>query len=955
VPEHDQRPLYGAGKWQADLVRRELRREGVLVPLGGRAFDVLEILVRAEGALVTTEAIMARAWPGLFVTPGTLRVHIAALRKAFGTERDMVATSTGQGYRLVGDWTLRHDITEVADLTARVPDVAPGNLPAAEAELIGRDESLRRVRDLLSAYRVVTLIGAGGIGKTRLALEVARQLRDSFQGDVWFVELAAIADPALIASAVARTLALDLGSTEPSDAAIVDTIGDRKLLLVLDNCEHVVDAAAALAETLVRLCPQTVVLATSREALRIDGEQAFRVPPLEVPPLEHRPSRAPHQTRPAARDHSAARLFIARVAAQQPDFRPTTETLPVIGAICRRLDGIPLAIEFAAARAATLGVQEVLGRLDDRLGLLVEGRRTALPRHRTLRATLDWSYQLLPETEQRLLRHLAVFVVGFTLDAAIAVMRDLDSDPSVMAGIANLVAKSLLVRDQAADRWRLLETTRAFAHEKLAENREAEAAARRHAVFFLRLVTPPAADAEPARDDLVRYGGEVDNVRSALDWAFSRAGDAAIGVSLTAVYVPVWLHLSLMAECRRRVEQALATDPSDRLDPRLIMQLHIALGVALTHTTGRAEQAGANLARALELADGLNDEDSQLRALWAIWDHHSNLREYAAAQPAAERFSRLAQTAENPGRSLVADRLMGHTHHYRGNQPQARLYTERVLDRHRVPQDRRPTIWLQYDQRILARAILARVLCLQGFPDQAKQQAQASFDEAQATDHKLSLCYALCIAIYPVALLTGDVATFEAILPTGTELAATHRLPYYRSWTRCLQGVLLIRRGQFAAGTISLRGALDDFGTIGARQPEFLLALAEGQAGAGRPDDALATIENAMIRADRQGENWCTAELHRVQGELLLQTGQPALAAAGCFTRALEIASGQGALLWELRAALSLARLYIRQREPAAASALLAPIHARFTEGFDTADLHAAKTLLAKLPAPLCR
>jgi predicted ATPase len=392
---------------------------------------------------------------------------------------------------------------------------------------------VQQLQELVSGCRAITLTGPGGIGKTTLALEVARSLFPAFDGDCWLVDVVSLSDPGLVPSMVAGVLSLRLGGDEISPESVARAIGGKKLLLVLDNCEHVIDAAAKLAETIVRTCPHAYVLATSREVLRIEGEHVYRVPPLDVP--------SPHQEESdIVLGHSAVQLFIARARALDPDFSPYGVNLRAIAAICRRLDGIPLAIEFAAARAATLGPELVLSRLDERFGLLTGGRRTALPRHQTLRATLDWSYDLLPGPERCLLRRLGIFAAGFTLEAANAVMSDQGYTASaLLEQIANLVAKSLVTLDGSAPagRWRLLETARAYALEKLAESGETEQAARRCAQFFRDLVGPVMHGSQepPTAEDMARYGREIDNVRAALDWSFSPAGDVAIGVVLTAV------------------------------------------------------------------------------------------------------------------------------------------------------------------------------------------------------------------------------------------------------------------------------------------------------------------------------------------------------------------------------------------------------------------------------------
>ena len=413
--------------------------------------------------------------------------------------------------------------------------------------------AVQRLLDFLSAYRVVTLTGPGGVGKSALALEVARTLFPAFGGDAWLIELASLSDPDLVPSVVTGVLGLKLGGVEISAESVARAIGGERLLLVLDDSEHVIDAAAQLVETMVRVCPRTTVLATSREALRIEGECVYRVPPLEVP--------SEHWKEPSdVLGRSAAELLVARMRELDSDFSPDSDGLAAIAAICRHLDGIPLAIEFAATRAAALGLEQVASRLDDRLTLLTGGRRTALPRHRTLRAMLDWSYETVLEAEQGLFRRLAVFPGGFTLEAAAAVAGD-STASAVAESMANLVAKSLVMRDASvpAGRWRLLETIRAYGLGTLAESGDAEQITKRCAAFFRDLFVraAPGSSREAATADLAQAAREIDNVRAAIDWCFSQSGRSGIGVALTAAYAPVWLNLSLTAELRDRAEYAL--------------------------------------------------------------------------------------------------------------------------------------------------------------------------------------------------------------------------------------------------------------------------------------------------------------------------------------------------------------------------------------------------------------
>jgi predicted ATPase/DNA-binding winged helix-turn-helix (wHTH) protein len=957
VSETSANLVYVCDQWEIDLGRRELRSRGIPVPLGGRAFEVVTILVQSASEFVTKDHLMERVWPGATVGEGTIHVHISAVRKALGPDRGLLKTASGRGYRLLGGWKPQQREATAAPVysspirTSGAPPV--NNFPPFITRLIGRAAAAQFVRDLVSAYRVVTLTGPGGIGKTSLAIKAVRYLLSDFEDGGWLVELASLSDPGLVPSTVASTLGLKV-TGEISADSVARAVGGRHLLLVLDNCEHCIDAVANLAETLTRLCPRTTIVATSREILRIDGESVYRVPPLDVPALGQ-----------AAPDHimqySAVELFVARTKALNAGFSPHAEDLASIATICRRLDGIPLAIEFAAARAAVLTVQLVAAGLRDRFALLTAGRRTALPRHRTLRATLDWSHELLPDTERRLLRRLAVFPAGFTIDAATAVMTDTGFDASaVLDGIANLIAKSWVALDKSGGnaRWALLETIRAYALEKLVEHAETDIAARHHALYFRDLFTPQARGARSSLsdEDLARHVQEIDNVRAALDWSFSSAGDRAIGVDLTAAYAPVWRHLSLMIECRERCERALLSlEPHVTANMRLRMELQIALAAAMFITMGPAEQAKTLLTEALETADALNDLNAQARALSTLLAIYFFRGEYGRAQIAAERIEQIAHRIGDPIHLRLAYQQMGTTLFLRGRPREAQQYLERVLRFPAASGDRRDAIYYNSNDHTVARAMLARALWMQGFTDQALNEARLSLKELQGTDHPLQLCRILYQGISRIATMIGDFATADREIARLIEAATGLNAHLWETAGHFLRGKLLVERGEFAQGLLVLRDAFETCDRTGwhISYEEFKGALALGLAGTGRLDEALVALDDAMA-ADREGADghgWYAPELLRIKGEVLLQQAADQLAAAeDCFNQAAQMAREQSALFWELRVALSVARLRVSQGRRHEARAPLASVYDRFTEGFATADLQAARTMLEGLP-----
>src|SRR5438270_4908807 len=682
--------------------RRELLADGQPIRLGGRSFDVLMALIEGQGAVVAKETLMERVWPNRIVEENSLHFQIAALRNAFGADRDLIRTISGRGYQFTGEIRTvaaspdMQAVTRTA-LQAPAPPRPPTNLPESVSELIGRDVEIDEVLGLTATQRLVTLTGAGGIGKTRLGLEVARRLLPEFADGVWIIELAPLSDPDLVPVTVATEFGLDLAGGAVSPERVANALAAKQLLLVLDNCEHLVGAAASMAEAVLRANPAARVLATSREPLRAEGECLYRMPSLAVPTEGSQDAEDPLR-------YGGVQLFVARARTAAPQFSPDKPAMAAIAAICRHLDGIPLAIELAAARTTALGLEELAARLDDCFHLLTGGRRTALPRHQTLRATLDWSYQLLPELERVVLRRLAIFAGGFTLQAASTIAAtDEIAGSDIIDCAANLVAKSLVAADLggATGWYRLLETMRAYAFEKLTQRGEFDQVARRHVESWRGIFERAELELEtqPAAEWLAAYSRRIDNLRVALDWAFSPTGDASIGVALTAAAVPLWMHLSLMQECRARVERALASlVPEVGRSARQEMKLYTAFGSSLLFSKGPLPETEAVWAKGLEIAESLGDTEYQLRALCGLWACRLNIGECRVALTLARIFYSLAQVRGDPADLSIGDRMIGVSLHYWGDQTNARHHIERMLSGYVAPVQRSPLIRFQLDQ-----------------------------------------------------------------------------------------------------------------------------------------------------------------------------------------------------------------------------------------------------------------
>jgi predicted ATPase/DNA-binding winged helix-turn-helix (wHTH) protein len=935
--------------------QRELLKDGKPLRLGSRALDILVTLVQSAGDTIHKDQLIARAWPDTVVDEGALRVHVAALRKGLGDGRDgnrFIANIPGRGYSFVAP--VRREQRQEAAAAPNRPRLG-SNLPAQLTRVIGRAEIIATVVARASRQRFLTIVGPGGIGKTTVAVAAAEALTGPYVDGVWFVGLASLQDPALVPGAIRAAAGSTPGVGDPL-SSLVAWLRDKRALIILDNCEHLINAAAATVEAMLKAAPQIGVLATSREPLRAEGEWLLRLPSLEVPPEGN------GLTAAEALSFPAVQLFSERATAALGGLGLADADIPAALEICRHLDGVPLAIELAAAQVDVFGVRGLAARLDDRFAVLTRGRRTAQPRQQTLRATIDWSYELLPESERRLLCRLAVFPAGFTLEAAAAVMSESEYAPAVVGeGIANLVAKSLVSRDGStpAGRWRLLETIRAYALLKLSETGEIDSARRRHASYFRDALALSASGSGSglSNEELTLRVREIDNVRAALDWSFSPSGDIAIGVDLTATYAPVWLHLSLMQECRERCERALrGLAPGSASYARLQMRLQVGLGNSLLHTRGPSEQAQTVLTAALESAEALGDLHAQLRVLLDLSSVNGFRGEYAKAAAASERARAIAQQIGDMRGVVFADRRMGMILLRIGRLAEAQRYFEHVIQSppSHLDEDRLP-IWQHSDDRAMSRALLARTLWLRGFPERAHHEAQASLGEVRGSDHQLTMCRVLLYGMGRIAPMTGDFAAAETAVSSIIEAATSAAAPFWAMAGQFLRGKLLVERHQFAEGLAALRDAFDICNRTGWQlsYPEFMGSFALALAGLGRLDEAHDAVCKAIEAAGggEDGQQWYVPELLRIKGEVLLrQTSNQAIeSAADCFAQAAEMAREQGALFWELRVALSLARLLRSQSRSADALGTLQPVYDRFTEGFATADLQRAKSLLEQL------
>jgi predicted ATPase/DNA-binding winged helix-turn-helix (wHTH) protein len=909
------------------------------VRLGSRARDLLIALIEQAGQVITKEALNARVWPNIVVEEGSLRVHVAALRKALrdGKEgRRYIANVPGRGYSFVGKVVATDEPDPAADAP---PEPVP---PLSMARLFGRAEVVETLSNRLAQQRLITITGPGGIGKTSVALAVADRMGAGVADGVCIVDFAPLADSKLVPTALASALGIGVLSENPLPS-LMALLRSRDMLIVLDNCEHVIDAAALLAESLVQGGARLRVLATSREPIRVPGEMLFRLAPLAMPEISD------GLTAPIAMTYSAVQLFVERAAMCLGEFSLTDRHAPAVANICRRLDGIPLAIEMAAGRVDAFGIAGLAGVLDDRFRLAMRGRRTALPRHQTLNTTLDWSYQLLPETERLVLRRLAVFAGFFTITEATGVLVEDGGTDNTLESIANLVSKSLLVvnLETPVGTYRLLETTRAYALQKLEESGERTAYARRHARQCLAAMEAANAawEASPPEAWLARHRHLIDDVRAALDWSFSTEEEAATAVALTVAALPLWYQLSLLSECYQRACHALGLPAAARSTTQE-MRLYAAIAWLLMQTKGFVQEALDTWTTLLTLSRANNDPDHQLRALWGLWAAQVSEGALRTSLALAEEFSSLAQQTSELDR-CVGDRMLGHSLHLLGEQAAAHEHLERMLANYAPPGTGAQAMRYIFDQKALARCFLARIRWLQGYPDQAMEIACDVTNDERAQGDALSLCQVLVQAACPIGLMVGDLVAVEEFVSELIEQSVRHDWHFWHAFGSCFRGVLTVHRGDLATGLHLLEEALRGLRSIdfGVHYLYFLCEYASALGLAGRTDRGLDAIEQAIARSERNDERWCMAEALRIKGELLHRQGKFEDADAA-FATARGWAERQGALSLSLRIATAAARLWQDMDRAAAARAELTAVCSRFTEGFGTADFRNAHVVL---------
>jgi len=908
--------------------RRLLLSDDLPVRLGGRALDILIALVESAGEFISRDDLIARTWGARIVEEINLRVHIAALRRILGDddqgEPRYILNSPAKGYCFVAPVMRSGQRPLVAPVVRISP--APRQAPAT---VIGRDSFVADLADELQGSRLATIVGPGGIGKSAVATNVVTALAPRFPHGVCYVDLGGIAD-----SETALVHLADALRYAPRECAAVEGLAnslcDRQVLLVLDGCEGVVDLLAMLVEEVLATTANVVVLATSREPLRVRGERVHRLTSLSIPPIGFASSIE------TTSDFSAIRLLLERARAASSNFELVESDVPHLTEICRRLDGIPLAIELAACRIEHLGVRGLLKEIDDGFDILEDIRPVHVPRHRSLRASFGWSFAGLTTEEQTALVNLSVFEAAFSLAYGVQLISITDADEGAAEIIGGLVAKSLVTVGvgKVGVCYRLLGVTRQYARELLNRRSDDSSVYRRHATLMVS--TFKAATDERARLSMrtwsERYASCVHDVRSAVAWVSRQSNEEALLLSLLAATVPLWFQLSAINEfCEwagtglGKIADASDVDETDRI------RVWSALGHARLQMWGPHEEALAAFNRALELAEKLGEPVHQLIALWGLWLDHGLQGRYSDALAKAEQYENVV-IALNVSGDIATDRMRLVSLYGVGRHAEARVHGERALASILLAAQPDTGGGPQLDHEATTRVNLARVLWIQGLPDRALMMAKEGVCVARNSSNDLTSCFCLqglCL----IALWMGESEVSRSAASELSQMASIHRLPYWMAWGR----FYLI-----ASGLVNGSQVRADWREplCGTRQLEIMATLSTNPA----EPEILAQPYNGYMR-------WCEPEILRARGcqARQLGTAQSRAQALTLFECALHLAQEQGALSWELRIATSIAEQRNQGQQCASAATLLGATLAKFTEGFQTPDFRRADYLLSQL------
>ena len=938
---------YRFGPFTLAVNERLLSRNGTPTDLGGRALDILIALVSAPNEIISKKDLMLQVWPDAVVEEGSLRFHMTGLRKALGDGEDgarYITTVPGRGYCF--DAPISRTSVDRGSASASIDLFPHANLPPLLGRMVGRDVDVLKLAAQLTDSRLVTIVGHGGVGKTTLAIAAAHHVADQFDGHVLFVDFGAIGDARLAATTVATLLGLSI-QADDATPELVRFLKDKHILLVLDTCEHLVEAIATTVMSILNSAPQVHILATSRETLRIEGERVYRLDALACPPD------VPEISVAALQDFPATQLFVERAVAGGAQLDVNGAQAAIVCEICRKLDGVALAIELAARRVETYGLEQTAALLDQQLTLLWQGLRSAPPRQQTLQATLDWSYGLLSDLERTVLRRLAVFVGNFPLDAALEVVAsETLGRASVFAAIDSLVEKSMVAARPlgAMMRYRLLDTTRAYVLDRGKDDDERTDLSSRHAAYCRVWFEQNGSEWSSLSTATERapHFNAINNVRSALEWCFGETGDASMGVGLVAAVAPVFRAMGLLPECHRWTERALQSIDETTRGGNEEMQLQASFGVSLMFTQGHNDMSAAALNRSLEIAQARGDYLNAARLLGPLYFFHLRSGEFRRCLQYAERCFEIAGSLGDPAATALSHTLLGLSYCLVGRLGEARTTLAPVLEPGRSPASKQ--IHYGFDHYTWAGIGWSTTLWLQGYRDQARAVIRQAFKDAETIRHPVS--FAISLSSIATLLWIGDLDLAEEHLVPFITRAETLSFGPYLPMGHAFRAEIAIRRGDVEVGAAALQRQLENLHVARFElfTIRFQFVLIAGFVSIGRYTDAWSLAEETAQLIEDKGYFSYLPELLRLRGSILLAAPELSnMVGETYLTQSLQMSRDQGAGSWEVRAATDLARLWAGQGRSTEATELLRPIFERLTEGRDTPDLKAAAEALERL------
>lgn len=764
-----QKPAYSFGVWSIDPNSRILLKEEQPISLTGRAFDVFYQLVSAQGELVTKDDLLESVWQGIVVEENSLQAQISAIRKILGTERKLLVTEFGQGYRFLGKASIK--AKQHAAITT--PLIAPD-----KKVLIGRDKELAELSSLISTHSLVTVTGTGGIGKTSLVMALNSSLEERHDGQVRFIELAPIHDERQLNLAVANCLNLNNHIAHASSLDL-EMLAQLQGALVLDNCEHIIDDVARMVDVLTGLAPNLKILATSQESLRIADEQVYKLNPLPTPSLAGKTAGGSVATNPAVV------LFLTRARAIKYDYEHSEEELSIIAGICSRLDGLPLAIELAASRLASETVSEIYEGIDDRFNSLTTGKRTALPRHRTLFATIDWSYKLLNDEEKLFFSRLSIFAKKFTKSMVIELLSELGlSKWQVSDLLLGLTEKSLLQTEVQGKqtRYLLLESIKCYASERLEEMAEYDKLTFQYAKVCCVEVQRASLESLSLPTQLwqEKYSAMMDDIRFTLDWTLKCEDHFQLGVEILEYSTPFWITLSLYDECRHYIEPLL--ENGFLLSEQQEMLLYSALGKSLSWSKGPIAKTGQCWRKALALAELHEHQETLLQACYGLWLYYLRSGEIEQSLKFANLMVERAEEFVDQDALETGKRVQGTSLHFLGRHTEAKSVLTQSIGYFSHNETALPYRF-GLDQLSAAQAFLSRALWVMGDTITGREMASKGVKRAQQLEHVSSICCALAEGECMVAALDRNYQHVLNQTKLLSDIASRSNLHFWKSYS----------------------------------------------------------------------------------------------------------------------------------------------------------------------------